>query len=164
MLVFSGAVVALGEMETGIVKCLIVTPLGKKGYLFSRIGLPAVIAGLYDLFIVTFFSLTEIPFLETVILSFFSVIMAIVVCMFILAFARNRLEGMVFIKLCGFFVTGIPVPFFVHSDLKYLAGIFPSFWITQYAMNNSMINLLAALIVSGIWIILLSVKYDKKLI
>lgn len=164
MFIFSGTVVALEEMEEGIQKSLIVTPLGKKGYLIARLGIPMVISTLYDIVILNIFSLTEIVFRDTVVLSFLSGIMSVIICMFILAFANNRLEGMVYIKLLGFFVLGIPVPFFVYSDLKYIAGIFPCFWAALYSMNGMWINVMAALIVSSIWLIFLYKKYEKKLI
>lgn len=54
--------VMLGEIDDNISKYLIITPIGKSGYLISRLGIPAILAFAITVILLLTFSLTKISF------------------------------------------------------------------------------------------------------
>ncbi len=63
---FAGVLVILEEFDCGVAKYYSVTPVGKGGYLLSRIGIPSLLALLYDVLLLSVFRLSDIGFLMIV--------------------------------------------------------------------------------------------------
>jgi len=51
--------------------------------------------------------------------------------LFLVSFAANKVEGMALGKIFGMIYLGPFVAFFVKSDLQWIAGFLPPFWITK---------------------------------
>lgn len=162
MFTFVGVMTVLSEMDNGTTKYLCVTPIGKSGYLLSRIGIPSVIAFFYDALFLSIFSITNISFLMNIAISFSSVLLSLITSMLVISLAKNKLEGMGLIKMCGFLILGIPAVYFIPSSVKYAFAIFPTFWLTKLGKNENYIFLFPTILISLIWISLLSSKFKKK--
>lgn len=81
----------------------------------------------------------------------------------IVSFARNRVEGMAMAKMASLIFLGSVVPFFVLSDMQYLAAIFPTFWIAKLCRENNILLMLPALAVSLVWIGMFARRLMMKL-
>ncbi len=162
MFTFAGVMTVLSEMDNGTAKYLCVTPLGKSGYLLSRIGIPSVIALFYDMVFLSIFSITQISFLMNLSISFSSVLLSLITSMMVISLAKNKLEGMALIKMCGFLILGIPAVYFIPNFIKYFFTILPTYWLTQLAKSQNYLFLIPTIAVSSIWILLLSSKFKKK--
>ncbi|MFN1863545.1 ABC transporter permease [Clostridioides difficile] len=55
MFFFASTMVILGEIDDSISRYLIVTPLGKTGYLISRFGIPGILAFVITMILLIFF-------------------------------------------------------------------------------------------------------------
>lgn len=142
---FSGVLVVLEERDVGLTCYYAVTPTGKSGYLAARLGLPAAAAVLYDLAVVAGFSLTALSFGQACGLCAGGVGIALVSGATVLAFAQNKMEGIALTKLCGLFLAGIPVAWFVTRPGRYLCGFLPSFWLTEACRTQNPVFFLPAL-------------------
>ena len=58
MLVFSGIMVILEELDDGTARYLMITPLGKSGYLLSRLGMFGILSIGYNIAISAIFTLS----------------------------------------------------------------------------------------------------------
>lgn len=164
MFSFCGVMVMLEEIDSGISSYMMVSPLGKSGYLLSRIGLPTLIAVFYATAIIALFSLTEISLPMILILSFLSGIMGIITSLLVLSLASNKVEGMAMAKLSGLLMIGLPIPFFTSEVIQYLAALLPSLWFTKFAMTQNYIFVIPTLVLSVLLIILLYRIFEKKLV
>lgn len=162
MFIFSGVMTTLSEIDNGTAKYLCVTPIGKQGYLISRIGFPSCIGFIYDIILLLIFTLTNLSLLKIIIISFLCVLLSLITAMLVISIAKNKLEGMALIKLSGFLILGIPAVYFIPSFVKYFFAILPSYWITEFARTDKAIFLLPSLFVSFVWIFFLSFKFKKK--
>lgn len=163
MFCFAGVLVMLEEFDNSIAKYYFVTPLGKSGYLTSRLFLPSMIAILYDIFLLFVFNSSGIDFLLTVIFSVCGGLMAVICALIVVAYAKNKIEGMAFIKLCGLLIVGIPVAYFVNSPVQYLFSVLPSFWLAKLSITSNYMFVLPTVAISLIIIWMLHNRFEHKL-
>ena len=152
MFAFAGIMVVLGEIDNGTAKYLIVTPLGKKGYFMSRIGVPMIISVIYGTANALIFKLLDITIIMILICSILSSLMSITISLLVISLAKNKLEGMALTKLSGFFILGLPAAFLVTSPIGYSIGILPSFWLGKFTITTNWIYIIPYLVISFLWI------------
>jgi len=164
MLCFAGVMVILEELDDGTAKYLLVTPLGKTGYLISRIGILSLLSIFYNLIIELIFSLSGMHWHIILVVAILNSILSIIVSMFVVAFAKNKVEGMALIKLSGFMILGLLAAFFIHTPSGYLAGILPSYWIGKLIFDDHLLFILPCLFICALWILLLSRKFNRRIL
>ncbi len=162
MFCFASSMVMLTEYDENMASYLAVTPVGKKGYIVSRLVLPATISYFASVIILHFFSLTRWSLLMLLTVSMLTCLLSIAVSLLLVSFSHNRVEGMAVSKLSGIIMLGLPVPFFLFSEVQYLFSILPSFWIAKLCMEKDLIFLIPALLTSLLWIWPLYKRFEKK--
>jgi len=163
MLCFASAMMMLTEYDENMTSYLSVTPVGKRGYILSRLLFPAAIAFLVSIVLMRFFTLTAWPLGMILLVALLTGLASVAVALLLFAFSHNRVEGMAVGKLSGLLMLGLPVPFFLSSDAQYLFSPLPSFWIAKFCMGQNAIFLLPALLSSLLWIWPLYRKFDRKI-
>ena len=155
MFCFVSAMVALEERDEKTVAYLFITPLGKTGYLFARLGVPSAIAFLATVILLPVFKLTPLSAMSILLLAAGGTLQGMIASLLILAVSSNKLEGMAVAKLSGLVILGAAVPFFVRSNVQYLVSSLPSFWIGHAVLENCMPDMLPAFGLSVGWICVL---------
>ena len=163
MLCFASAMVMLAERDENMAGYMAVTPVGKTGYVLSRLIFPAAIAFPFSILLTYFFSLTDWDFLMLSVFSLLMSLSSIAAALFIFSFSRNRVEGMAMAKMASLIFLGLVVLFFVWSDAQYLAAFLPSFWAAKLSKEGNSLFILPALAVTFAWIWMLSRRFQKKL-
>ncbi len=163
MLCFVSSLVILTENDENMSSYMAVTPVGKRGYIASRLVLPAIIAVFVSLILMKLFSLTSWTTSALLIICVLSSLLNIGVSLLIVSFSHNRVEGMALGKLAGIILMGLPVPFFLFSDVQYLFSVLPSFWIAKLSVEDDYLFAVPALVTSLIWIRILYGRFVKKL-
>lgn len=163
LLCFAFAMIMLEEIDDKVSRYFSITPLGKSGYLFTRLGIPSIISAAIAFTVLLLFSLEKLPIGMMVGLALLGSVQAMIVSLMIIALSGNKLEGMAVTKLSALTLLGIPVPFFVKGMYQYAVGFLPSFWVGKAIQSNGYIYLMAAFIVASLWIYILASKLLKKL-
>ena len=163
MLCFASAMVMLTERDENMAGYMSVTPVGKMGYVLSRLMFPAAIPVPFSILLTYFFSLTDLDFQMLSAVSLLMSFSNTAVALFIFSFSRNRVEGMAMTKLSGLMFVGLVVPFFVLSDAQYIAAFLPSFWAAKLCMEGNGLLMFPALVVSLVWIGILGNRFIRKL-
>lgn len=164
MFSFVSAMVILGEIDDGITNYMAVTPVGKGGYLISRLFIPSILSFFITIIVLLIFSLTKMQFEMVIALSLLSSILGFIMSMMIVSISSNKVEGMAVTKLSGLLIIGIPISFFVSERIQYLLFLLPSLWISKYATENNVIYFILCIAVSIGWILFLLKKFMKKII
>lgn len=164
MFTAAGAMVILDEADDGLSRAIAVTPVGRAGYLASRIGVPALLATLYSALVTAAFRLSGMDAGRIALLALCSGALGVVVALMVAAMARNKVEGMAFTKLSGLFVLGLPAALFVPAPAKYLAGVLPTLWMAELALGGSAANALPALAASALWAALFFRRFQRKIL
>ncbi|NMS91190.1 ABC transporter permease [Clostridioides difficile] len=164
MFFFASTMVILGEIDDNISRYLIVTPLGKTGYLISRLGIPAILAFIITVVMLMIFSLTKIFFLSNLSISLIALLQGIITSMLVISLSSNKLEGMAITKLSGVFIMGILAPFFILNKVQYILFFLPTFWLSKAFNENNYIYVLISFFISLVWIFLLFKKFSEKII
>ncbi len=164
MFCFASALMMLTEYDENIASFLAVTPVGKKGYVISRLIFPAGIAFIVSVIILSIFSLTEWSVWMIIIICLLTSVSSVIITLFLFSFSHNRVEGMALGKLSGILMLGLPVPFFLTNKFQYLFSFLPSFWIAKLCISENGIYLLLALATSVIWISIIYKKFSRKMI
>lgn len=160
---FASSMVILTEYDENIVSYMAVTPVGKKGYIVSRLVFPALISFLASVILMSFFSLTIWPLLMMLMTCMLTSISSIAVSLLIVSFSHNRVEGMALAKLSGIIMLGLPVPFFLFSGIQYLFSILPTFWIAKICREDNLLFLIPALLTLFGWLWFMYGRFEKKL-
>lgn len=163
MFCFVSSMVMLTEYDENITSFIAVTPVGKKGYLISRLAFPAILSFFTSILLMLWFTLTEWSLFMIIITCLLTCILSIAATLFIFSFSHNRVEGMAVAKLSGLITLGLPLPFFIMSNIQYLFSPLPSFWIAKLCMKNNYIFVLPFILTSVIWLWLFYKKFNQKL-
>lgn len=163
MFCFASAMVILEEKDTNITNYLSVTPMGKTGYLLSRLGFPAIISAMFSIIVLLFFSLTDTGILITAALAALTAPIGAIISLLIVSLSSNKVEGMAIAKLGGLIMIGVAIPFFITDTRQYLGAFLPSFWVTKIVIDFSTGNLLMGIIVIAAWVYLLSHRFNKQI-
>jgi len=163
MFSFASAMIILEEKDTGITSYLSVTPIGKTGYLVSRLILPMIVSVPFSIIVLLCFSLSNISIPLIILLSILAASFGLIPALFVVSFSTNKVEGMALTKLSNIITLGLPLPFFISGKEQYLGAFLPSFWVSKFMINFSLISLFMSVAVITIWVYLLSKKFIKKL-
>lgn len=160
---FVSALVMLTEYDENMASYLSVTPVGKRGYIVSRLILPAALSFFAAVLLMLVFSLTVWTLPLLLVACLLSCLLSIAVALLIVSLSHNRVEGMAMGKLTGLFLLGLFVPFFLDSWAQFLFSLLPSFWVAKLCTEADMIYLLPALLTAVLWIWALYRKFERKL-
>lgn len=160
---FAAAYVILSEVDEGLTRYLAVTPIGKLGYLITRMGIPAVLSFFIGILMLGIFRISDISIVEIVAVSLVTSLLGIVTALVVVALSANKVEGMAISKLTGLLSLGLPAPFFITGPLQYLLCWLPSFWISKFVLDKNIMFIIIGFLISLIWIYLLYDKFDKKI-
>ncbi|HBL49883.1 MAG TPA: hypothetical protein DDZ65_06545, partial [Firmicutes bacterium] len=122
---YVSAMVMLTERDENMAGYMAVTPVGKSGYVMSRLVFPALIALVASVLLMSFFTLTVWLFWTALAVCLLTCLLSITVALLIFSLSRNRVEGMAMAKMAGLLILGLLVPFFILSNVKYLAAPLP---------------------------------------
>jgi fluoroquinolone transport system permease protein len=164
MFCFASSMVMLTEYDENMANYLVVTPVGKRGYIISRFVIPAVVSVFASIVLLNFFSLTKWTLPAMILTSLLTGILSIAISLFIVSFSHNRVEGIALAKLSGIVFLGLPIPFFLFSAVQYLFSVLPSFWIAKLWLEGNYLFTIPALLTSFLWIWVLYGRFEKKLI
>ena len=155
--------VILGEIDDGITSYLAITPIGKSGYLVSRLVLPMISSFFMSAVVLFAFSLTRPSFDMIVVISIMSSIFGFIMSMIVVTMSTNKVEGLAVMKLSNLLTIGIIAPFFVSNKLQIIFYLFPSFWISKFVIENTIFDFIIFVAVSMVWILLLLKKFMRKI-
>ncbi len=151
MFAFVGALVVLGEIDDGIARYILITPPGEKGYLFSRIVIPALISGAMSAFFVVLFALTRLSLSEILVMVVSTTLCGIVIAFLVVAISSNKVEGMAVGKISGLFGITFFMPLLIKGAVKYLFYVFPMYHVGVWSLGGSLYSLAAAAVLFIIW-------------
>lgn len=160
---FASAMVMLSELDDKVVFSLCASPLGRGGYLFSRLGLPAFISIILAGTLCWLLNLAGLSLFTYIIVIAISLIACTLPAMIVIAFARNKVEGVALFKMSIFTTFAVLIPFFVDSWVQWLFCFFPSFWIAKMVIYNNYWFAIPVIVTSTIWIIPLWKRYMRKI-
>lgn len=163
LLCFSFAMITLEEIDDKVARYFSITPLGKMGYIGSRLVLPALASTLITFAVLIIFPLSQQPLIMTVSLSMMGAAQAVLIALMVITLSSNKLEGMAVAKLAMLTLLGIPIPFLMDGNLQFAAGFLPSFWVAKAVQAGSLILILPALGESVLMYILLGKRLEGKL-
>lgn len=162
MFCFASCMVMLDEQDDNIAAYFAVTPVGKRGYLLSRLVIPTFFSYVVCVLLLIWFPLSKLTAAGILMLPVLSCAMSIVASMLIVSFAGNKVEGMALSKLSGLMMLGIPVPFFMNGGVQYLFAFLPSFWIAKFAITWDPLFFALGSFCSAVWTLLLFKTFNKR--
>jgi len=126
--------IILDERDDELLQYFSVTPLSKKGYLIYRVG-SSIIAVTVVVEIISYVTgMRGVNLFKTIPMAILVAIEAPMIALFLVVFAKNKVEGLAMAKLSGFIMIA-PFAILIPSQWHYIAGIFPPFWITKIYME-----------------------------
>lgn len=163
MISYVSSMVILGDIDEGITRYIAVTPLGKSGYLISKLVFPLSVSFFITIIVLMIFSLTEIALMQIIGISILTSLLGLIMSMMVISISANKVEGMAVIKLSGITMIGIPAAFLTAEGVQYMFFFLPSLWIAKFSMQYSLIYFVLCIAVSSVWILFFIKKFLKKI-
>lgn len=164
MFTAAGAMVILDEADLGLARAISVTPVERRGYLASRVGVPSLVATAYCALLTRTLKLSGLHAARMLLLAVCSGALSVVVALMIASMAQNKVEGLAYSKLSGLFVIGLPVALLVPAPYRFLAGCLPTFWMTELAMGASPLCALPALGTAALFAAVFVKRFTGKIL
>ncbi|MCR4938990.1 MAG: ABC transporter permease [Treponemataceae bacterium] len=143
---YAGLMVILEERDKGIMKYLCVTPLGKRGYILTRLVFLSALAAIYAFLVEIFLHLSDISLLQIFTGCLFSFLTGIWTVCLITLLASNKVEGLAFSKFSGILTLGPLASIFLQDKVKYLASFLPTFWFTEFCLKAGVYGVISLLL------------------
>jgi fluoroquinolone transport system permease protein len=163
MLNCAAAMVMLEEADDYMTAYLAVTPLGRLGYLISRLGAANLMALPLSVALVWFFRVSDITVLMLIGAALSGTMQGMAVAFLIVSLSANKVEGMAAAKMSALFNLGILAPYFLKGKVQYFLSVFPSFWMAQAVHAVSWVSLAVSILLAILWIALLFNKFKRKI-
>jgi len=119
------------EKETQTAKVYGVLPISKKGLILARLFIPYVLTVLFNVILLSFQKLIVLGFIFNVVFALLAALTVPIYVLLLCSYAKNRLEGMVYIKLFNLLVLLPLVAFFIGGNWVHILGILPTHWLYQ---------------------------------
>ena len=161
---FASSMAILEEIDSNVSAYFAVTPLGKTGYMLSRLFLPAAISAVITWSILLIWALTFQSPIEALLISMFMSLSALISSMLIVSISNNKVEGMAVSKMSGLIMIGLFIPFFITENIQYIFGFLPTFWIAKFSITKDWIYIIPVVACSSIWIGVLLKGYQAKIL
>lgn len=159
---FIGAMCVLEEIDEGTARYLCVTPLGKRGYLASRLGIPSILAFVVSFIAVCLFSLEKHSPMILLALCVVAMLQGLAIGLMVIALSHNKLEGMALTKLAGVFLLGLVIPYFIPAGSRWFGIVFPGYWMGLLLQEGKLLLGCAGIAVSILWILGFYQKFRSK--
>ncbi|MGF7142147.1 fluoroquinolone transport system permease protein [Anaerotaenia torta] len=156
------AMVMLEEADDHLISYLAVTPLGKTGYLLSRLGAIGLISFPASIFVSAFFHLSQANMLILTGIALAGTIQGVVIALLIVTLSTNKVEGMAVGKMVTIFNLGAFAPYFITGKMQYILSLLPSFWMAKAIQSSNYFALFISILFAVLWITLLSRKFIQK--
>lgn len=140
----------LDERDQHILEYVSVTPLGRRGLLRARLGVPV----LASVLVAPMAGLIAPNTWSTPGLIAVSVIASIecpVLAIALASTARNKVEGLAIAKLASLPFVAVPAAFYL-GDWAWLFAWLPPFWVAKLAIDLTVFHVVGAVIVHSIWL------------
>lgn len=157
------ALVILEERDDHIINSLFITPLGKVGYLLSRLGVPTLISFIMTCILLPIFHLSSISFHMWMFICVLGCLQGTIVSLLVVSLSSHKLEGMAMAKIASLESFVILIPYFIQDTYSYLLAWVPSFWIGKGLINEQVLFTIMGLLVSILWIVILIFVFKRKL-
>ena len=163
MLNYVVAMVILEEADDHMAAYLAVTPLGKTGYLLSRLGVTGLITFPVSIFVAVLFHLSTMDILTTTGIALAGTFQGVAVALLIVALSTNKVEGMAVGKMATLFSIGAFAPYFISGKAQYYLLFLPSFWMAKAIQPGNYSMLIISISLAVLWMVFLSAKFMRKI-
>ncbi len=121
--------ILLDERDGGIITAISVTPTGKTGYLKLRMGIPTVLSFIFILLFLLLLDLGGgLNLIQLLIISAITAFQALILLLFLGAFAANKVMGLAISKAFGILLMGPLLDYVLPSPLNWTGAYSPLFW------------------------------------
>lgn len=160
------SLVVLEELDENTSKYLMVTPIGKKGYLIWRLFIPCILAFILSIVLLSLFSLSNLNMILIFLISALSTFNAILMAVIVITFARNKVEGLAWTKIVNLNIIFIFIPFLYGGKFQKIFSIFPSYWISllviSFYKKCYYLDILYAILITLLWFLFFYRRFTKK--
>ncbi len=129
------AFVMLDEKDDDVLKVIRVMPFPMFLFMAYRLLLAGFWAFIFSFSALLIFDIQDYSLLENIFYALLCSQTAVVMLLFMVSFASNKIEGVTFLKGLNFFIVLPVLAFFVDAWWKYIFTIFPFYW-TYKAMQE----------------------------
>lgn len=157
------ALIILEEKDDHIINGLFVTPLGKTGYLISRLGIPTLLSLIITCLLLPLFHLSSLSLHMMLLICILGSLQGLIVSLLVVSLSSHKLEGMAVAKMASLESFIILIPYFIQDIYSYLFAWVPTFWLGKGLVDEDILFMIMGLLISVLWIMILAFVFKRKL-
>jgi fluoroquinolone transport system permease protein len=163
------AFLILEERDEGIGMYYNITPASGYSYLTARIGMPMIWGLISSVLVSTLFAFGVYHPFEILTAAGVATLQGVVMAMFLVTVAGNKVEGLALAKLTNIFVMGFIAPWLISSPFRFIFAVLPGFWLGEILHTPgadpavTLLHGLGGLISCGVFIALLTKLFLRRI-
>lgn len=131
MFSFISSMIWIEEKETDVAKVYGILPVSKTTFMLFRLLIPYLITTLLNLVLLLIQPFFNLPLDKIIGISMLAALIVPIYALGINSLVKNRMEGMVYVKVFNLIVLLPLIAFFIPDSFQHLLGIFPTYWLFQ---------------------------------
>lgn len=148
----------LDDKDDNIIDLVMVTPYGRRAYLFNRILFISLFTFVYTIINYFILGLVHINILGLLYISFLLSVFAASIGLLFYKIAGDKIIGLTYAKMLNIIIVFVFSDFIKADWFIYVAVMFPTFWITRLITDPGIIsNYILAGVVVTIWFLGMSI-------
>lgn len=163
------AFLMLEERDEGMGIYYSITPAGGLAYLAARLVIPMGWAFIAGALVVHWFGLAVDSVSLIAAMMAIGTLQGVIVCMLLVIYAGNKVEGLALSKLTNLLLLGLPAAWFLDTPARLSFAFLPSFWLGELTRAATVEHvlpveryLLAGFLISAVWIGVLTRKFLSR--
>lgn len=129
MFCFISTMIFIDDKETQVSKAYAVAPISGRQLIMVRLCFPFLITVLLNVILLSIQPFVALSFAPILLISILTALVVPIYVLAINAIVKNRLEGMIYIKVFNIIILLPLAAYFVPKAFFYFFGLFPTFWI-----------------------------------
>ncbi len=130
--------ILLDERDGRIISAISVTPTGKTGHLQMRMGIPLTMSIAFIFLFIILLNLSgSVNLLQVILISVITASQALILLLFLGAFADNKVMGLAISKGFGLLLMGPILDYVLPAPYLWIGGYSPLFWAGRAMMSES---------------------------
>lgn len=152
----------LDDKDGKIYELMSVTPLGRDGYLYNRLFVPIMMTILYSLITWIVIDITPIPFNLLALIWLLLSIQTAIIGLVLFHIADDKVKGLTYAKGLNIIMLFGLADLLNIDAVKYVAKIFPTYWVTKVIKEQSINTIILALCIHLLWLVIILGRFYKS--
>jgi len=152
----------LDEKDGNIDELLSITPMGRLGYLLTRVNISLFMTFVYVIYTYLVLDVYSVSVFVLILLSVLLSLYSMMIGCLLYILAEDKVKGLTYVKGLSFIMVFAFAKLIDNNYLIIVSNLFPTYWIAELVLNPSLATIIYSIAVHLLWFLLATKKVLKS--